>query len=116
MSTPLETPPDTPADSQQLRERLHLFLQVADKTPFGILITDRKGAIEYVNAAVCKISGYTPAELIAATPRLFASAETAPEIFDFSKPRDDEGLKEELRLAFRHFRAIFAAEKAAGEP
>ncbi|MFH2203906.1 MAG: PAS domain S-box protein [Elusimicrobiota bacterium] len=44
-----------------------------EQAPYGILITDRKGDIEYANAMFTKISGYTLKEIVGKNPRILKS-------------------------------------------
>lgn len=41
-----------------------------EQTADGIMITDRQGVIEYVNNAMCTMTGYSKHELIGQTPRI----------------------------------------------
>ncbi len=52
------------------RRKLAMAVEQSDD---WIVITDPHGAISYVNAAVCRLSGYTGEELIGRTPALFQS-------------------------------------------
>jgi len=54
------------------RERLMLAIEQSDET---ILITDPDGAIEYVNPAFERITGYTRAEAMGQNPRIIKSDE-----------------------------------------
>lgn len=47
----------------------------------SILITDRKGIIEYANPMFQKVSGYTAEELLGQTPRLLKSENHSPEFY-----------------------------------
>jgi PAS domain S-box-containing protein len=44
-----------------------------------VLITDRDGRIEYVNARFCDVTGYALAEVLGQNPRFLKSGETPPE-------------------------------------
>lgn len=46
------------------RKRLELLAQALDSAANGVVITDREGVIEWVNAAFCELSGYTKNEAI----------------------------------------------------
>ncbi|MGO8880995.1 MAG: PAS domain S-box protein [Desulfomonilaceae bacterium] len=46
-----------------------------DQATEGVVITDPKGTIHYVNPAISKITGYSPQELIGANPRILKSGE-----------------------------------------
>jgi diguanylate cyclase (GGDEF)-like protein/PAS domain S-box-containing protein len=58
-----------------------LLLRVANQHRLPVLITDREARIEYVNPAMEKSTGYTAAELVGQTPRLFKSGQVAPDIY-----------------------------------
>lgn len=47
----------------------------------AVIITDRNGSIEYVNPACCAAYGYSERELVGASPRIFKSGETPPEVY-----------------------------------
>ena len=46
-----------------------------DQATEGVIITDTKGTIHYVNPAISRITGYSPEELIGANPRIMKSGE-----------------------------------------
>lgn len=52
-----------------------------EQTADAVLITDREGTIEYVNAAFEEISGYTAAEAVGRKPSLLRSGQHRPEFF-----------------------------------
>lgn len=56
--------------SEAERERLLTAIEQSDET---IIITDAKGAIQYVNPAFTRITGYSKAEAIGQNPRLLKS-------------------------------------------
>lgn len=47
----------------------------------SIMITDLQGRIEYVNRAFYETTGYTPAEVLGANPRILKSAATPPALY-----------------------------------
>lgn len=47
----------------------------------GIIITDRKGTIQYVNQASTAMTGYTAAELLGQNPRLLKSKQQDPQFY-----------------------------------
>ncbi len=47
----------------------------------GILVTDGDNLIVSANAAFCKLSGYSEAELLGESPRIFASGQSTSEFF-----------------------------------
>jgi diguanylate cyclase (GGDEF)-like protein/PAS domain S-box-containing protein len=58
---------------QQMRNRLQLASQVFEHTSDGILVTDTKGIIQFVNPAFVKHTGYSQDEIIGRTPRILKS-------------------------------------------
>jgi len=63
-------------------EQLIRLLTVAlESAANSIVITDRKGIIQWVNAAFERLTGYSPAEAIGQTPRLLKSGQHPPEFF-----------------------------------
>lgn len=55
------------------QERAQVLSAAVEQTADCVVITNRYGAIEYVNPAVEATTGYAPGELIGATPRIFRS-------------------------------------------
>jgi len=49
-----------------------------DAAANGVVITDREGAIEWVNPAFTRLTGYTAAEVIGRNPRLLKSGQQEP--------------------------------------
>jgi PAS domain S-box-containing protein len=47
-----------------------LLYTAVDQSPVSVVVTDRNGSIEYVNAAFCKLSGYTFEEALGNNPRM----------------------------------------------
>ncbi|HCY40531.1 MAG TPA: hypothetical protein DHV48_04135 [Prolixibacteraceae bacterium] len=54
-------------------DELRKLSRAVEQSPDSILITNKKGEIEYVNPALLKISGYSAEELIGQNPRVFNS-------------------------------------------
>ncbi len=52
-----------------------------EQSASGILITDRQGRIEYVNARLLATSAYSEADLIGRNPRIFKSGETDAAVY-----------------------------------
>jgi two-component system sensor histidine kinase/response regulator len=72
-------------DAQSERSRAEAALETVRKlslaveqSPESIVITDLTGAIEYVNDAFLKVSGYDRTEVIGQNPRLLHSGRTPP--------------------------------------
>ena len=60
-------------DERRTLERTRLLSAVAEQTADAVMITDRRGVIEYVNPAVEKMTGFPPGELIGKTPKVLRS-------------------------------------------
>lgn len=58
------------------------LLQALDQSPESVVITDTESRIEYVNAAFCKVTGFSTEEALGATPRLLASGKTPAQDYD----------------------------------
>jgi diguanylate cyclase (GGDEF)-like protein/PAS domain S-box-containing protein len=82
------------------------FVRFADQCPDAVLVTDRDGRIEYANAVVQRITGYTAAELLGRTPAILKSGRHEADFY--------RALWGEL-LAGREFRAVFANRRKGGE-
>lgn len=59
-------------------EKLRELSQAVEQSPNIIVVTDLEGNIQYVNAALAKITGYAPAEVIGANMRALRSGKTPP--------------------------------------
>lgn len=64
---------------RQVEDQLRKLSRVVEQSPAGIVITDRKGDIEYVNPRFCDMSGYGRDEVIGKNPRFLKSGEMPPE-------------------------------------
>lgn len=62
-------------------EKLRLSLKVFENCAEGILITDAKNIIRWVNPAFTLTTGYTPEEVIGRNPRLFSSGRQGAEFY-----------------------------------
>ncbi|MDX8413926.1 MAG: CBS domain-containing protein [Mariprofundales bacterium] len=60
-------------ERRYLDEKLHRMSQAVEQAGESVIITDKKGVIEYANPAFCRITGYTLDEAIGNTPRLLKS-------------------------------------------
>ncbi|HEY9076263.1 MAG TPA: SpoIIE family protein phosphatase [Anaerolineaceae bacterium] len=69
------------AEPNHLDDRLKKLSVVVEQTPAMVMITDTRGAIEYVNPAFIKITGYCLDELIGANPRILKSGITPLEVY-----------------------------------
>ena len=61
------------SDEMQRTQRLHLLDTALKATDNGIVITDRRGTIEWINPAVTRLSGFAPKEAVGQNARLFHS-------------------------------------------
>ena len=62
--------------------RQRLAATVVDNTLEGVMVTDAKSRILSANAAVTRHLGYTEAELLGQTPRLFKSGRHGPDFYE----------------------------------
>ncbi|HEY5789807.1 MAG TPA: EAL domain-containing protein, partial [Gammaproteobacteria bacterium] len=60
---------------------LNKLRQAVEQSPAMIMITDRQGAIEYVNPEFSASTGYRPDEAIGRTPALLKSGQMEPEVY-----------------------------------
>ncbi len=59
-------------------QRLRQYSRALEQSANSVIITDRNGAIEYVNPKFSETSGYSQAEVIGANPRILKSGRTSP--------------------------------------
>ena len=55
--------------------------QAIDQSPLAVMVTDREGILEYVNAAFCAISGYVADEAVGRNPRFLKSDVTPAHVY-----------------------------------
>ena len=60
----------------QRRQQLRKLETALEQAPVSVMITDRTGAIEYVNRTFVLISGYSEDEVLGRNPRMLKSGET----------------------------------------
>jgi len=70
------------SDRKRAEERLRKLSQAVEQSPVMTLITDLKGEIEFVNAKLIELTGFTKEELIGKNPRLFSSSELGKESYN----------------------------------
>lgn len=63
------------------QDALNLVFQALEQTSSAVAITDRNGAIVFINQKFEKLYGYTKKEAIGKTPRILKSELTSPEVF-----------------------------------
>ena len=61
--------------------RLRMLSTVVEQSPVSVVITDPKGIIEYVNEHFSIVTGYAADEVRGKNSRIFASGETAVEVY-----------------------------------
>jgi PAS domain S-box-containing protein len=66
------------AELERERQRTAAILDTAGE---GIFLTDVDGAIEYVNPAMERLTGYQAAELLDKNPRVWQSGQTSPALY-----------------------------------
>ncbi|MBC7905562.1 MAG: PAS domain S-box protein [Rhodospirillaceae bacterium] len=69
-----------PALRRNMADLQKLMLAI-EQTTVGMVICNHDGTIEFVNPAMCAMTGYTAEELVGERPRLYRSGMTPPEIY-----------------------------------
>lgn len=59
--------------TRKAESELHKFSRIVEQADESILITDRRGVVEYINPAFTRITGYSEEEVIGKTPALLRS-------------------------------------------
>ena len=67
---------------KQQEEQNTLLLAACDQSPASIVITDKVGDIEYVNAVFTRVTGYTAEEALGQNPRILKSGVQGPEVYE----------------------------------
>jgi PAS domain S-box-containing protein len=65
----------------EIENQLKLLSRSVEQSPVGIIITNSKGILEYVNNAFTKISGYFAEEVIGKNPEILKSSYHSPEFY-----------------------------------
>ncbi len=68
-------------DRKAVEEQLRKLSRAVDQSLSPVVITDPDGAIDYVNPAFCRITGYTAAEVRGLNPRILKSGVHPPEFY-----------------------------------
>ncbi len=82
------TPVSTIAQGQDItsrirvEDRLRQLSQAVEQSPVTILITNKKGAIQYVNPKFTELTGYSLNEILGKNPRILKSGYTSPEEYN----------------------------------
>lgn len=67
------------AERTRIEESLCKLSLTVEQSPCAIIITDTKGAIEYVNPKFTQVTGYSAAEVAGKNPRILKLGEKTPE-------------------------------------
>lgn len=82
------TPVSTIAQGQDItsrirvEDRLRQLSQAVEQSPVTIMITDKRGAIQYVNPKFTELTGYSLDEIIGKNPRILKSGYTSSEEYN----------------------------------
>ena len=68
-------------ERKQVENQLRKLSLAVEQSPESIVITDREGHIEYVNAAFTRATGYAAEEVLQRNPRLLQSGRTPAETY-----------------------------------
>ena len=68
-------------ERKKAEEQLRKLSLAVEQSPVSVVITDRDGAIEYVNPKFTKLTGYTLEESLGQNPRILKSGYTPPEVY-----------------------------------
>jgi diguanylate cyclase (GGDEF)-like protein/PAS domain S-box-containing protein len=60
---------------------LRKLASAVEHSPISVMITDRAGAIEYVNPKFCQVTGYSPEEVIGRNPRILKGGDQAEQYY-----------------------------------
>lgn len=67
---------------KQQEKRINMLSMAVEQAPAPVMITSVSGAIEYVNAMFCRLTGYQAAEVLGRNPRLLKSGLTPPQLYE----------------------------------
>ncbi|MGR3303462.1 MAG: response regulator [Candidatus Scalindua sp.] len=62
-------------------EQLRKLSQAIEQSPVTVMITDKKGSVEYANLKFVQLTGYSIEEVIGQTPSILKSGKTSPEVY-----------------------------------
>ncbi len=63
-------------------ENLRKLSTVVEQSPVSIVITDTEGNISYANPKFCKLTGYSPEEVLGKNPRILKSGINSPQKYE----------------------------------
>ena len=67
--------------ARQVESELRSLSRAVEQSPAAVMITDRRGNIEYANSQFEKQTGYAIAEVLGCNPRIFKSGRTSVETY-----------------------------------
>lgn len=67
---------------KKAEEKMHLLSSVLEQTDEGVLITDTRGVIQYINHAFERMSGYTADEVTGENPRILKSGKQGRDFYE----------------------------------
>ncbi len=62
-------------------EQLRKLSRAVEQSPAMILVTDTEGNIEYVNPEFCRVTGYSPEDVLGRTPRILKSGAMSQDVY-----------------------------------
>jgi len=68
-------------ERKRVQDWLQLLTGAVETAANGIVVTDRRGQIIWVNPAFTTLTGFTPSEVLGQTPRLLKSGKHPPEFY-----------------------------------
>lgn len=66
---------------RQVEQQIQLLSRAVEQSPVAIIVTDRSGAIIYVNPHAEEATGFTQAEMLGRNPSILKSGNTPPEVY-----------------------------------
>ncbi len=66
-------------ERKRAEDSLSKFSLAIEQSPVSVVITNRRGLIEFVNPKFCEVTGYKASELIGNTPAVLKSGQTTPD-------------------------------------
>jgi nitrogen fixation negative regulator NifL len=72
---------DLVSESDAEQETLRLFVETVEQAPIAISITDKKAKILYVNEEFCRVTGYTPDDVLGENESLLSDKNTPRQMY-----------------------------------
>lgn len=69
-------------ERRQVEDTVRTLSRAVEQSPASVVLTDLDGNIEFVNAKLLSVTGYTPEEVIGRNPRIFQSGQTPPAVYE----------------------------------